>query len=76
MFTAVGADTSASEAVYSRAFPMKVRDGLCQAAVLHTDDGRRIVNSLHSHPVIIELWDLGLQPAKGCTHYGLCVVNV
>ncbi len=74
MFTTVDADTSASEALYTRninpqwvrllnTLQMNVRYHRCEGAVLHAEDGRRIVDFLsgycvhnagHNHPAIIE----------------------
>src|SRR5450432_1749605 len=74
MFTAAEAGASASEALYAKsinpqwvrllsALQMNVRYRRCEGAVLHTEDGRRIVDFLsgycvhnagHNHPAIIQ----------------------
>jgi len=74
MFTSDVADASASEALYSQSInpqwvrllntlQMNVRYRRCEGAILHTEDGRRIVDFLsgycvhnagHNHPAIIQ----------------------
>ena len=74
MFTAVEADTPTSEVLYSSSInpqwvrllntlQMNVRYRRCEGAVLHTEEGRRIVDFLsgycvhnagHNHPVIVQ----------------------
>ena len=74
MFTTVDADMSASEALYSRSInpewarllntlQMNVSYRCCEGAVLHTEEGGRIVDFLsgycvhnagHNHPAIIQ----------------------